>query len=177
MIGTLEGMNEVDQEIRRERLAQEIGKEESVAAFARKYQVDATYMRQLLSKHRPFGEKAAKKLEHAMGKPDGWLSAPEDAEPTVEIAGLMRLLTPEQRAQVIGFARGLAASASHISRKLPEVTSAQPLEQTKAHQAILENSAEIISESIAPRKQIMASHNRKALTANTIAEKKGARHK
>lgn len=112
-------MNEIDQDIRRKNLGRVISQYASVAAFARKHNVDATYMRQLLSKHRPFGEKAASKLEGAIGLPKGWLSVDEDEQLVLEIASYIRRLPLDKRAQMLGFARGLLVEDNQALPLLP----------------------------------------------------------
>lgn len=58
---------------RRARLLSVVKSFPTVAAFAKEYKLDATYIRQLLGGHREIGEKAARKLEQAMDKEPGWL--------------------------------------------------------------------------------------------------------
>lgn len=56
-------------EIRKQNLIKQIGDIEShgaVAAFARKYNLDPTYVRQIINDHRTMGEKAARKFEEAL---------------------------------------------------------------------------------------------------------------
>ncbi len=48
-------------------LRREIGHFPTLAAFARRYQLDATYLSQLLNGHRNLGEKAARNLEAKLG--------------------------------------------------------------------------------------------------------------
>ena len=55
--------------IRLDTLRREIGKFPSLAAFARHYRLDATYLSQLLNGHRNLGEKAARNLETKLGWP------------------------------------------------------------------------------------------------------------
>lgn len=46
----------------------------SKAQLARNHAgLDATYISQLLNRHRGFGEKAARKMESLLGKEEGWL--------------------------------------------------------------------------------------------------------
>lgn len=54
------------QEYRLAELRKEVGQFASVAAFARHFQLDVTYVRQLLNGHRSFGEKAAQKMGRAI---------------------------------------------------------------------------------------------------------------
>lgn len=46
-----------------------VGQSDSIAAFARTYGLDATYISQLLNGHRQFGERAARNMEEKMGLP------------------------------------------------------------------------------------------------------------
>lgn len=58
-------------EVRLEKLKTEIKKFPSVSAFAREYNQDENYIRQLLKGRRPFGERAARKMgEEHFGSPD-----------------------------------------------------------------------------------------------------------
>jgi hypothetical protein len=165
-LGIVARMNEAQQEIRRQKLKREIEREESVAAFARKYAVDATYMRQLLSKHRPFGEKTAKKLEEVMGKPAGWLSVDDQDDQILEVAALMRRLSPIQRSEVLGYARGMAALVHGRQEGAASATTPSPaphvsLDSIKARQAINENAEELNRQAVEQIGKIRASRKRK----------------
>jgi SOS-response transcriptional repressor LexA len=59
-------------------LRREIGKFPSLAAFARHYRLDATYLSQLLNGHRNLGEKAARNLEGKLGWPPLSMDRPGD---------------------------------------------------------------------------------------------------
>ena len=56
-------------DIRLKALRKELEQFPSIAAFARHYRLDGTYISQLLNGHRNFGEKAARKMEAALGRP------------------------------------------------------------------------------------------------------------
>jgi SOS-response transcriptional repressor LexA len=56
-------------ELRLKALRWEIAKFPSIAAFARHYQLDVTYVSQLLNRHRNLGERAARSLEAKFGWP------------------------------------------------------------------------------------------------------------
>lgn len=47
--------------------------------FADQYDLDASYLSQMLNGHRPMGEKAARNLETKVGLPAGYLTAPSQA--------------------------------------------------------------------------------------------------
>lgn len=49
-----------------------------IAAFAKLYGIDPTYISQLLKDHRPLGEKAARTMEEKLGKPRGWFDRADD---------------------------------------------------------------------------------------------------
>jgi len=55
--------------LRLQALRHEVDKFRTIAAFARHYALDSTYISQLLNGHRTIGEKAARKLEAALGRP------------------------------------------------------------------------------------------------------------
>lgn len=73
--------------VRRERLKAAVGEFPTVAAFAKKFKLDATYIRQLLGGHREVGEKAARGIEVAMGKSPGWLDQVDVGKPFPEGLG------------------------------------------------------------------------------------------
>jgi len=52
----------------------------TLAAFARHYRLDTTYLSQLLHGHRNLGEKAARKLEQKIGWPPMFMDRPPDGE-------------------------------------------------------------------------------------------------
>jgi hypothetical protein len=55
-----------------------------VANFVRHYSLApsmASYLSQLLSGHRSFGERAARKIEGLCGRPSGWLDVTDSSEP------------------------------------------------------------------------------------------------
>jgi hypothetical protein len=78
------GMNISD--IRIENLAKVIGdpdKHGAVAAFAKKHDLDPTYIRQLLGGHRNMGEKAARNFEEKLGLDKGYLDQTDMQSPKV----------------------------------------------------------------------------------------------
>lgn len=74
-------------ELRKSNLRQLIGNTEehgAVAAFAKKHNLDPTYVRQILNNHRKMGEKAARKFEETLDLKRGTLdhqSVSETAAP------------------------------------------------------------------------------------------------
>lgn len=68
------GMNVTDNRITNlKRLADEYP---SAAAFGRKFDINPSYISQLINRHRGFGEKAAREIEMKMGLPPGTLDQP-----------------------------------------------------------------------------------------------------
>lgn len=65
-------------ELRLRALRWEIAKFPSIAAFARNYKLDVTYVSQLLNGHRNLGEKAARTLESKFGWPTMSMDFPEN---------------------------------------------------------------------------------------------------
>lgn len=65
-------------ELRLRALRWEIAKFPSIAAFARHYKLDVTYVSQLLNGHRNLGEKAARTLESKFGWPSMSMDFPEN---------------------------------------------------------------------------------------------------
>jgi len=61
-----------------------------IAAFARKHGLDATYLSQLLNRHRSFGERAARNIEEKAGLPRRWF----EVAGTIEKVSLPRGATP-----------------------------------------------------------------------------------
>lgn len=59
-------------------LISEASKEGTVAEFSRIYDVDASYISQLLNKRRGFGEKSARNFEAKLGLQDLYLDRPVD---------------------------------------------------------------------------------------------------
>lgn len=76
---------------RRSNLKQLTDASGSISAFARKHGFDPTYISQMLNGHRNIGEKTARKLEVAAGKPPGWLDG-TDAASIIEPAGAPRFM-------------------------------------------------------------------------------------
>ncbi|MFN5746610.1 MAG: LexA family protein [Methylococcaceae bacterium] len=64
--------------IRLNALRREISHFPTLAAFARHYSLDSTYISQLLNGHRNLGEKAARNLEVKLGRPTGSMDRPEN---------------------------------------------------------------------------------------------------
>lgn len=81
----------MDANPRKSRLKQLVSDAESISAFARKYGFDPTYISQMLHGHRNIGEKTARKIEQATGKPLGWLDD-VGASATIEPAGTPRYM-------------------------------------------------------------------------------------
>ena len=84
--------------IRLQALREEIAKFPTLAAFARHYGLDVTYISQLLHGHRNMGEKAARKLETQLGWPPLALDRGETA--AAALTGPHRLVSyvsPAQR--------------------------------------------------------------------------------
>lgn len=80
-------------EQRLEKLKVDVAKFDSVAAFARQYDLDVTYIRQLLNRHRPFGERAAKKMGAAIAGDEAYFfgTANQEWNPPQESAKVRRL--------------------------------------------------------------------------------------
>jgi len=67
-------------EVRRERLRSFIKQFKSTADFAREFELEPSYLSQILTEHRNLGEKAARKLERSIGKPPKWLDIEEQSD-------------------------------------------------------------------------------------------------
>lgn len=62
-------------------LIEEMG---SQASFCRRFNLNPTYISQLLNGHRTFGERAARKIEAKLGVPPGWLDRLQTGEGPME---------------------------------------------------------------------------------------------
>lgn len=101
------------------------------ASFARLHkEVDPTYVSQLLTGHRSFGEKAARRMEQRCGWPAGYLDdADADERPTsvslsAQQAELLRTwqhLTDKQRAALLEQIQAEAASNIEIAQHLKDM--------------------------------------------------------
>jgi len=109
-------MNDV-RETRRLNLKMLVERKASTADFARFYQVDATYISQLLNGHRNMGEKSARNLEAKCGLPEKWLDQSQSqiqeqnnlpvtnhvhvslTDQQRQALAYLELLTPSQRAE------------------------------------------------------------------------------
>jgi hypothetical protein len=113
----------------------EVAKFDTVAAFARAYLLDETYIRQLLKGHRAFGERAARKMgEEKFGSPDYFTPSPGiKKEPQRIDRAMPRLKRLYDIAENINDAglKKLIAYAEDISRLYP-ATSKQPAQREKA---------------------------------------------
>lgn len=67
-------------ELRRTRILEQVANFKSISAFARQYNLDAGYLRQIKTGQRNVGEKVARDLEEAIGLPLGWLDIPHGEE-------------------------------------------------------------------------------------------------
>jgi SOS-response transcriptional repressor LexA len=101
-------------ELRLRALRWEIAKFPSIAAFARHYKLDVTYVSQLLNGHRNLGEKAARTLEGKFGWPSMSMDFPENDWDTGTEASVA---TPKVRA--VDKTRGSARQARHFFSTLP----------------------------------------------------------
>ena len=103
------------QDIRRLRLKSLIDQEDSAADFARKYDLNESYLSQLLNKHRGFGERAARKIEAAVGLERFTLDAVDvDMLSPDQLAwlALYEKLTADQRAAVVNVAEQMSRYAA-----------------------------------------------------------------
>jgi SOS-response transcriptional repressor LexA len=82
--------------IRLNALRREISHFPTLAAFARHYSLDSTYISQLLNGHRNLGEKAARNLEAKLGRPTGSMDRLEDGLGSEEVA-YEKLRSPDLR--------------------------------------------------------------------------------
>lgn len=80
--------------------------------FADQYDLDASYLSQMLNGHRPMGEKAARNLEAKVGLPAGYLTAPasELAQSAYSVAETRLepgpdLTRPFRRTRILGIAQ------------------------------------------------------------------------
>ena len=80
--------------------------------FADQYDLDASYLSQMLNGHRPMGEKAALNLEAKIGLPKGYLTSPALGKPTSEYAIAETrfepgpdLTRPFKRTRILGIAQ------------------------------------------------------------------------
>lgn len=79
-------------ELRLRRLADFIGQNESVAALARKYpKVDPSYISQLLSGERGFGDRAARNMEERCGLPEGYFDIVDENQVAITSKEVMML--------------------------------------------------------------------------------------
>ena len=90
-----------------------VGSHPSIAAFARTHNVDATYISQILNGHRSLGEKAARKMEQAIGLAEGFFekgSSPNarKSPPPDDFESLLALATPTSRTQLKRIAQAAA---------------------------------------------------------------------
>lgn len=104
-------------EIRRDNLQREASAYKSVAEFARKYGFDATYIRQIVNNHRELGEKSARSIELALGKPFCYLDMPHNTNDIIYIISALKGLPPEALKQIRLTCRVLA---EEYGTKLPE---------------------------------------------------------
>lgn len=92
-------------EVRVKNLADVIGnpgKHGEVAKFARKYDLDPTFIRQILSGHRNMGERAARNFEEKLGLDKGSLDRAENKDAAISArfenaAHLARTLSAEDQ--------------------------------------------------------------------------------
>lgn len=83
---------------RKDRLKLLINEYGSISAFGKRYGFDATYLSQMLNGHRSVGEKTARKIESATGKPAGWLDgldsqsniAPVQSRPALPLIDIVK---------------------------------------------------------------------------------------
>lgn len=82
-------------ELRRTRILEQVANFKSVSAFARHYNLDAGYIRQIKTGQRNVGEKVARDLEEAIGLPLGWLDIPHGEELFLMLRAALRGVPPE----------------------------------------------------------------------------------
>jgi len=83
----------------------------AVSEFARMYNLDPTYIRQIITDHRTLGEKAARNLEEKIGLPHFYLDGTKEDELTLETGDL----DASERKQVLSFIRFLKSSRGEAS--------------------------------------------------------------
>jgi cyanate lyase len=83
------------------RLLMQMARFKTARAFCEAYGLDPTYINQLINRHASFGEKAARKLEHAMGLSECWLDA--DPHPLDDYKAGFDAAPPEMQGMVINF--------------------------------------------------------------------------
>lgn len=73
-------MSNSTSDARRTNLKAMVDLHSSIAAFAKTYGVDPTYVSQMLNGHRSIGEKSARNMESKTGKPFGWMDTPHPTD-------------------------------------------------------------------------------------------------
>lgn len=86
-------------DLRTQALRELIG-ELSLAAFADRYDLNASYLSQILNGHRPFGERSARNMEEKIGLPAGSLSTPSSTEVADAAEGQMKFLMPARAGEL-----------------------------------------------------------------------------
>jgi|GEM_PF-1763069 len=101
------------QETRILKLQEFVKKVGSAAEIQRQYGVDASYLSQILNKHRPFGEKSARKIELACKLAPFYfdeqeqLMAKQDT-PEYEVIMIMEQMSDTQKQQMVMIGKTLA---------------------------------------------------------------------
>lgn len=96
------------QKMRIDNLKALVVKEGGASAMARKFDVDASYISQLLNGHRGFGERSARTIESKLKLNAGWLDQEthnEDDQP--EISAIYNELNDEMKFTLMEFAKHL----------------------------------------------------------------------
>src|SRR5574344_1545304 len=86
-------------DLRTQALRELIG-ELSLAAFADRYDLNASYLSQILNGHRPFGERSARNMEKKIGLPAGSLSTPASTEAADAPDGQVKFLMPARAGEL-----------------------------------------------------------------------------
>ena len=119
-------------EFRKSRLRELVAKAGGATAFVRDYSkddadkpIDATYIRQILSGHRSFGEKAARKMEKRAGLATYYFDGSEVLNPLeAQLVGMYRGL-PEDFKDAL-----LADANKYLSLASPKSSAANPFNGT-----------------------------------------------
>jgi len=92
------------------------GKSDNAADFARKFNLDASYISQVLNGHRGFGEKAARKFEKQAKLRPGELDETKSGGPIQEVGAIMSDLGADDQRRVLDAARAFHALAKQKDR-------------------------------------------------------------
>lgn len=86
----------------------------TVSTFAKKYDLDPTYIRQIIGKSRTIGERAARNLEESIKLPEGFLDNVEPAgSESSKIISEVDSLNESEAEQVLSYIRFLKSQRDH----------------------------------------------------------------